>query len=588
MKEVFRSILLASLFIVLLSSCKNDEVSGRADIPETAVSFVIGGDQTTTKSAANAGTINTIEFLEEPEIEGLILTETVTDIDDYYFPAEVITKGTPIYTENFDEILGEFTGNAYIPENTGKAYSDSDIQGGKDADFGLIDTRTYYHDYKSALTWPSDGSGLLFFLKANQSDAVSDVTYYAPGTKAPLGSIHFNYTSPSGTNADAEAQNDILFTSQLINKEESDDNRILFYHALTGVKFQNGNVADGEQKIFIRKVELNGIVGSGSCIITPNYTAKKNTSAGNNESNAKTTPTDVSKSAQCSLWEPGEATGKFSQTFSGLVQEYGGKGTVPDSFEQASNGDWTSVNNLNKADFSQTFMMIPQELGDNATATVYYSFTDGNSTNTKVFKSTASLKGQVWKAGELHTYTLNINGLQVEITDKVDKRVKSEIVTRNSGTTIAYLRCALASNWVYDDPDTKENENVIVAANDALKTGEFIGDSGKSGLCSNWLIGSDGYLYYTKPVLPGNSTIYPVFTRYYAPEKTPYKDSHLEINIALQGVQFNESQSMVEKAWNVDKVYVMEPVYTGGVITGLNKSENTILSQLDTNPESAK
>ena len=589
--RIARIFVLAIPAMMLVVSCNEENQVGNLSIPKSAVAFVVGGDETSTKSVSSSSvcsTINTIELLEESEIKNLVLTETVSDIDDYYALSEAETKGTPIYTENFDGVIGGFTGVAYIPNTSGNAYSDSDIQGDKDATFSKIEDRTYYHDYESRLTWPSDNE-LLFFLKANQPDlkyfGEGGVKYYAPSSDAELGSIHYSYNVPGGSDKDAELQPDILFTSQLV-KKNTEKNRILFYHSLTAVKFQNGNVADGKQQIVIKKVVLNGIKGSGDCVIKPNYESGKNTSEGN-PSNAKSAPDHISKSAQCSKWSNlGEPASSFTQTFDGtLVNEYAGNGEVPESFNTAPNGDNTSLNNLNKSDFSQTFMMIPQVLTDKATVTVYYTFVTGDddNPNDKVYKSTASLKGLEWKAGEIHTYTLAINGIHVEISDKVNKEtnVKSDIVTKNTGNTIAYLRCALASNWVYDDPDTKDiNENVLVAANDALFTGKFIADGNKPGLNNGWIIGSDGHVYYANPILPGHTTKIPMFTSYNAPAKTPYQDSHLEIIIALQGVPFDDDKASVKKAWNVDKIYVMEPTFDGGVITALTKTSTTIHDKL--------
>lgn len=573
-----------------LQACKVEEQLNTEEIPETAVSFVIGGDQAITKAGAstNVSSFSTIDLLENNETEGLILTETVTDLDSYYYSGAVETKGTPIYTENFDELVGKFYATVY---------DENGIKYAPDALFEPRDGK-YYYDYKNQLDAISDKSEMLFFFKANVPSTLTPAYSPTTTTDSPLGTISFNYTSPKGTDGnDAESQDDILFTSKKITKGDNSVHKILFYHALTGVKFQNGNAADGKQQIFIKKVVLENIVGSGDCVISPNYTDAN--VSGTNPSNAKTASASDTKSAQCADWKVGEANSTFSQTFSTtLVDAYGGKGSVPDSFDYMTNttdgsadktGANTSYKNLNNASFSQTFMMIPQTLGDKAKVTVYYSFTGED--NAKTYKTSASLKGITWKAGELHTYTLTIEGLAVSITDSVDKttNVKSNIVTQNTGSTIAYLRCALASNWVYDDPGTSANENVIVAANDALLTGVFVGTNDKPGLSENWLIGSDGYLYYTQPVLPGNSTKYPLFKTYSAPAKTPYKDSHLEINIALQGVQFGENKTIVSSAWKVDKVYVMKPSFTAdGVITGLTKTEDTILSKLATTPESAE
>ena len=589
-----------------MTACKTDLPAIEEPARDNAVTFVVGGDESATKAAERAKVMEPVDLSSDTGVEGLMLTETVTSLDGELFPAPVTdTKGTPVYTENFDAIVGGFAATAYIPKSDGSELTDawgSDFGSNGTVQFNKTGTRTYSYNYSNSgatgvdwnLAWPEPDRQLLYFLQAPYATTSAlSPKFYAPDGTHPMGRIEFDYTSPtsSGAGKDAEAQKDILFTSKLMSESTKDeDNHILFYHALTGVKIKAGNA--GDQITTIKKVVFNNIAGTGHCVISPNYSTS-NTS-GDNPSNAGTPKTDASKSAQCALWTPGAANCSFTQTYSGMVSEYSkGQmalvGTVPDSFSAGG----SALNNMNTETFTQTFMFIPQTLGANATMTVTYTLNEATAGNTTEYTRTVSLKDIVWKAGELHTYTITINDVRVDVDDDMsnDLKTKYNLTTINTGNVTAYLRCALVANWVYDDPETTANENVIVTACDIFSTGVFQKwQTGGRGFQDNWIVGSDGYIYYKKPVLPNMQTTYNLFYRYIAPSASPYKDAHLEIGIALQGVQFDAEKAKVSSAWDVGNVHAMtlsfsEPDEYGSITTTRTDSGQSILNVLETAPE---
>lgn len=590
MIQHFRTCLFAVLAAVLVTACNTDLPAGK-ETSFAELTFIVGGDEALTKAAVEAKVMEPVDLSKDCGVEGLLLTETVTSLDEEYFPVGITdTKGTPIYTENFDALVGGFAATAFEPKADGSKFTSA--WGSSLGDKGTIQftktaARTYSYDFSNALQtgvdyslrWPA-GNQLLFFMQAPYATTKAlNPQFYASDKTHPMGRIEFDYTSPtsSGAGKDAEAQKDILFTSKLISESsKNSDNNLLFYHALTGVKFKAGNKE--EQNTVIKKVVIKNIAGSGHCAISPNYTTNSSY-----------------KSAVCVEWTPGSASSSFTQTFTGTVMEYSkGKvdqvGTVPESFSAGG----TALYNLNDNLYSQTFMLIPQKFGEGATLTVYYTLNESTG-NTDVYERTISLKDVVWKAGELHTYTLTVNDIRVDINDQMssDKKEKSNIQTKNNGNVDAYLRCALVADWVYDDPDTKTiNENVIVSPCDIFNTGTFLKDDtgGGYGFKSNWIVGDDGYIYYCKPVLPYKSTIQSLFHMYYAPTGTPYHDAHLEIGIALQGVQFDAEKAKVTTAWGVDKVNAVtlefsEPDAYGNRTCTKTPTGKTIKEMLQTTPE---
>lgn len=596
--------LLFSAAVLSFYACKEEEPFGQETTPKNVISFIVRGDEATTKAAAGATVMNPVDLSGDCGVDGLMLTETISSMDDGYFEeTPVETKGTPVYTENFDFIKGYGAFNATAfgnPSGTDQLDKSKSWFGTGKHTFALEGgpgSGTYSYTYANGILWPENDGGLLYFLEA-PIEATKNIAskFYSDGH------IEFDYTVPKSSDGtkDAEAQPDILFTSKVMHESTKDtENHILFYHTLTAVKFKVGHA--GDQIAKITKVEFKNIVGSGHCTVRPNYQDNVNTSA-SNPSNAEPrtnySTTDPTKSYNCSTWDLSNGVKTdFTQTFASTVNEYtkqDGAGTVPDSFNYKQNPDGsldktdnTTLDNLNDGLFSQTFMFIPQCFGDNTTATVTVYYTLGQSSNT-VYHRTISLKGVNWRAGEIHTYTLTINDVRVDISDELtdNGKTKYNITTKNTGNVTAYLRCALAANWVYDDPSTEVDENVIVSACDIFTTGKFYKtEAGGYGFKDNWVLGEDDYLYYIKPILPGQPTLFSLFERYVSPDATPYQDAHLEIGIALQGVQFDAAKTKVISAWNVDEVKVVAMSFDGSGNLTKTVTDNTVADVLLTDPE---
>lgn len=560
MKRYFSALSLL-VSVLLLASC-NDEVgesSKKYVADKNTVAFVIGGNSSMTRADVVKRDIvapsNVIDLPCEPGETPLCIVETVTDMDEVYTDAVLGTRATPAYTENFYDLYGtQLYGTAFAPQS-GDAVQFTDVWGSYLENGGTVNYRheednTYIYCYSKGqttnLSWP-DGDKLWFFLEApyEQTGSKSDTK----GTNRTFwsdGSIRFHYTDPNTAAAGvitngAVNQTDFLFTSKLVSKpaQYGPKSNILMYHSLTGVKFQMGNIDGGITTI--KSVTITNINSKGDCVLTPKYT-DANTSAQNHKSNKDVDQlNDASKSSKCAVWTNQGTPVSYTETFnmnSNGTTNYGGyevdENSNPANFAKDFYKDGNDADrdhytyNLNDANGTKTLYLVPQTLTADSKIIVEYQV--GN----KIYKREASLAGEVWKAGELHTYTLTVNKVDVSITDEMndDHTAKGSVVATNTGNVTAYLRAAVVAAWCYGD-DTDFNNAVapyVYATNDyTLGTG--------------WVQGADGFFYYTKPVKAGQSTAAPLFESFTPHTASPFAGAHVEMKLFLQGVQFDESAS---------------------------------------------
>lgn len=559
----FFSISMIATAALLAAACVHEPEGGKPDTPagSNVITVVLGGDEATTKAIAATPVMEPIDFSEETGVDGLVLTETVSSLDEYYYPVEVAeTKATPVYTENFDALYAtDFAGTAYDPSTAnGGKYGDafSPFLGDNGTvKFTKTAGNTYSYNYGAENTgigwnihWPESGQ-LHYFFQAPYSYTKTFSPEFLPS-----GKIVFDYVDPvepaSGVIANAAtSQKDILFTSKLVDKPAEgyvNEHNILLYHALTAVKFKFGNV-DQEVKTIITKVTIKGLYSTGHCEITPNYT-DANTSAGDNPSNHNANTSDnATKSPKCSVWSNRGGTVDYSQTFTSDNVNFTTENT---SFGSSFYDGNSNLRNMNASDGSETLFLVPQDFSETGKEIVV-DFTIDD----KPYQRSVVLKAN-WKAGELHTYTLTVNKVDVGIKDEMNeaKTEKTGVTLTNTGNVTAYLRATTAIAWYYG-----YGENATIVAPYAGH-GKFLGLAPKDENGNVvWIEGEDGYFYYRYPIMPGRSTDYSLFNKFTAPtvsEEGPFPHAHLELKILLQGVQYDsdKSKDRVEKAWGTVKV----------------------------------
>lgn len=527
---------------VLFVGCAQEENYKIAPVDKSAdiIGFRLPNMATRSEMSNETLTGVTIPISDNENGGSFVLEESIQYLGT--LSGELATRGTPAYTENVAGLWGAF--NAVVQdEDNNQIFGDGAFTYA-DGDW----TRRFYQD-----PW-KDADPLYFYMRmpAEMVGVTLAEDAYELTTDGKQ-TITFEYISPEN----AESQEDILFAARPITKQEYADSLakdkypyVLFNHALTGVKFAIGNTKEDIEanSIKITEVVFNNLRSKGTCVMTP---AKEN--------NYKDDITNFT-SAGAASWTLEEDLASFSSgTFEDTVYfakggNFGAKDKIyPDSYAAAGNKA-----NLNKADGSQTFWLIPQTISDKVTLTIKYTVNEQDYEWTVDFGKVIKLKtgsNITWNAGELRTYTIKIDDVNVMIEDNVDivgpKDVtvtptsgdpfiyksyegssKSNVSISNTGNTDAYIRAALIGQWLDEngDPvfgftDYTAQQVVLVDSwyqdqfvNKTFKHGKFEGlvgyDSNYSG---NWVYDStDGYYYYTQVVPAGESipSNDPLFTKY--------------------------------------------------------------------------
>lgn len=613
MKKFFSGLALLTA-VLLLGSCQDDDIfdwgkkQKHRTYGENEVAFVIGGEKgVNTRAEVQQTLVAPTNVIDLPREEGepqLCLTMTVTSMDDEIFDAvNGATRGTPIYTENFDQVYAD---QLYVtafepgePGETGteqteaKPYTTSQIWGGSDftrVKYNKVadELHTYSYNYSSGswnLPWPASGN-LQFFLQApsetlpGEGSPVSELDYY------PDGSFSFKYQTPlsktvkvgSGEQEKAASvaddQKDLLFGSRIITKSmnEPDHNahEVLLYHALSAVKFKMGSSeVMQELGIKITSVVID-LKGSGTCTVTPKYTDYNDDPDNQDKwtfphSNDEENPQEGTKSADCVTWTALDFNTtpfyvEFPSTLAGTeTGETAATVPFPDGFyKQTAGADGTIADhNLNNGAYSKTFMVVPQEVSADGNHPTY--ITVNYTINGKATSKQIMMPHDTWKAGQLRTFTLDALIVDVSITDKIAGNVKSDLTTTNEGTAAQYQRVMLDANWVFYDEEYGNciiDTYPIVVDDPNGDTKGYVNVTGFEGFPGEgWLLGSDGFFYYKYPIAAGASPKVPLFTSFTRPTPAAndkiHEGAHVEMTISVQAVKYEASQTSLMTFWDM-------------------------------------
>lgn len=205
--------------------------------------------------------------------------------------------------------------------------------------------------------WP-DGETLDFYAYAPYSNGEGPLVSLEFNN--PKGEVSFSYKTPKGSAPDdATLQPDLLFAYASRSLETTDNKSgivpLEFSHALSAIRFVAKDITAGT----IKSISIQNVYGEGDCIGYPANNSYE--------------------------WEVSGQTTSFSQNFNVKVSD-----------------QQTGTQQITDIDPATTFMMIPQELGENATLEVVIETTDGDNKTL-----TGSLSGQKWEAGKLYTYAIS-------------------------------------------------------------------------------------------------------------------------------------------------------------------------------------
>ena len=526
MKKTIYAMAFAAVCALTASCIHTDDLGEDEKITKSDIAFVIGSGATKADDSDAIETeVNRIPFTQIGD-QQIFLEERVTLLDG------PVTKGTPAYTENIADLYGTFKAVAYDEDVTEVLLDETTFEHRSD--------KKWAHKYTGTdEPWVEDK--LHFFMHMPETmTGVKNLAYTST-------TIKFDYDSRSLTTA--ESQKDLLFAKSLIKESDYDAKegaKVLFYHALTGVKFAIGN--DDDDTV-ITSVQFEGLYSTGKCTITPYYGGWSGDPESNAESmsskkyNSESGVASGSKSYDCVSWTftsaDYDSSYKPYQEFasSGATADYKkGSYSFPDSFYAAGADD-----NLNTDNGTRTFWFIPQHLDESVKLTVTYTYKGTEYTQTLDFGKLA--KGDnsdypTWKAGELRTYTIKATTVGISITDKVNGKVKSDVVITNSGTSDAWVRATIIANWCDDEG------NILAPWTPDID----------DEIDSNWEYNSkDGFYYYKNAVPAGKESEDALFDSYTAPTTptSPEGIDHLEMDIAVQALK-KGSYTTYKAAWTAE------------------------------------
>ncbi len=575
--------IMAAAALILVSACSQEIEIGGGEYGENTIVFTMGTPSTRSAVAVSDITEKgaVIPLGTDEAGTSFILEESVIDLN------APITRGTPAYTENVGALYGSFAAKSKLSGDGVDTFDNTD---------GNKWSNTYTENI-----W-SKGNPLQFWMYMP-----TDMTSYGVSNlDYPEEQITFDYVSPPT----AAKQQDILFSYRELKKNTYNPKEgasVLFHHALTGVKFrlENPDVITS-----INSVTFKNIVTEGSCTVTPKD--EKDVDPGVDNPTGHYSSGDGATVVWDLVGKEGKevrgnvSSGEFDLVTygskEGQVKDFGEKGAYPTSFAAAGND-----NNLNDAQASQTFWLIPQPITGAVQLTISYTDANGGDHDWTVDFGTA-VGSVVWKAGQIRTYTIKVDEVNVMIKDgvtitgPVDVDVpdatdgqklhsyagstKQSVEIKNTGNTDVYIRAALIGQWLdeesgdpvfgYTDFTSGDFKTVDSWYQDQFgpdaqyDQGEFEGlvgyDDSYSG---NWTKGTDGYYYYKNPVAPGKiiggtagEGDYlgdPLFTKYTvgtAPASAvagQVKQIYFQLEIATQAISAKKTDGSsyytMEEAW---------------------------------------
>lgn len=574
-KQLMQMAALAVTMGALLCSCEREKDIEAANTLDSGIISLVMGQMTTRADLGPAIEVNTYPIGTNKDGYTLTLEETITDMG----PLEDVpeTRGTPAYTQNVTDVYGN-SFNGVLYGSTGQIVGDDP--------FTVMDGVTGKDGMKVwrriiGLNPFKQSDPLYFFLRMPESPiGVSNMAY-----SYSAGSIEFDYTTPST----AATQQDILFAARQLDEatylnefKTNGGASILFRHALTGVKFAIGNNnttagarhPNGTVETFITEVAIKGLKNQGHAKFIPVGT----------ENGTQVDDITEYTSKDSFTWTnlTGSTSVVFTQTFGeddiqDFQQDANDQVGAPTSFYAAGED-----RNLNKADASLTFWFIPQAMTADVKITVKFKIWDGQDLGDEetldlnlgsVILAQTDKPGYTnkdWKAGQLRTFKLIPNMVDVDITDDVSGYTKSNVVIRNTGNVKAFIRAHIVANWFgsvgTDGMDgiavgyTSQTSSTFVDAWRRNGSSDNYGGAFTSLPGSGWVEATDGFFYYTQPVDPGAATGTALFNTYSLPSenvpqiwylgttRTQFQNVRLVMEIPVQAIMAKDNYTYTQ-AW---------------------------------------
>jgi len=225
-------------------------------------------------------------------------------------------------------------------------------------------------------------------------------------------------------------------------------------------------------------------------------------------------------------------------------------------FNWTPSGDPITYTYRPETDTDNTFYIIPQSLDD--VQVVFTLVKNGKryqmaSRGNQLVNNPAR---KMWEPGYVYTYSVSSAydgnvGIAIDEDFTTGGSIKNDVVVANTKRSTVYVRALIIANWCNDDnnpvyPCSSSDMNEIVAS---------IGDG--------WVIGGDGFIYYTKPIIGYTSSdnLIDSFTK---PSTAPMAGVHFELKVLAQAVECdvvngNANASLIA-AWGEVRDYENNPI----------------------------
>lgn len=189
------------------------------------------------------------------------------------------------------------------------------------------------------------------------------------------------------------------------------------------------------------------------------------------------------------------------------------------------------------------FFLIPQQFdSQDVMLTFTVEATDGKVHQISTLAN--NLGTGSWDAGYRYNYYIDetaSGNVGLQIKENFQNYVKTNVTVFNTKRSTAYVRATVVANW--------ESESGKIIAPFSTSNINF-----NVGAGSNWVLGDDGYYYYTKPVV-GFTYTDPLISSFSdtstaAELNFKLRKYRLVWRIIAQGVEFDQEKHYVGEAWS--------------------------------------
>lgn len=143
--------------------------------------------------------------------------------------------------------------------------------------------------------------------------------------------------------------------------------------------------------------------------------------------------------------------------------------------------------------------------------------------------------------------------VSTQVNEEFDGNTKADVTVENTGTTRAYIRATIVVTWQSEDGSTVFGMPPVAGTDYVITQNN-----------TDWVLGADGFWYYTKPVAADHETGNLIDSLMLGENANVPDGYSLHVEILSSGIQ-SIPDTTVEDMWSNDKTTVT--VGTGDVLS---------------------